>query len=316
MRTLRRMLAGRVAKPMIVGFSAAAMLVSAGLAAALPFVSPGQEPVVPIPQSPLPLREYVDVNGNPLPFYTDEQVKEFLRTAEVVETESLPVGVTDPKRLKLEKDGIEVHAVFRYLDTVYDSVRMSDGRRRTNLKDSCHFEPAAYELAKLLRMDSVPPTVARRIGRDSGTLQIWIYNTVMEDERVEQGMNAPNRLAWIQQVHLMYLFDALIGNDDRTQQNILVDKNWKLWLIDHTRGFYSRAESPSLSKVTFVEKGFWEGLQALDKARLTEALDEYLNESEIDQILERRDRVAAHVQELIDIRGEGAVLYEWAFPGR
>jgi hypothetical protein len=173
---------------------------------------------------------------------------EFLGAADVVERETIPVGVTDPIRVRLSKDGLEVHGIFRYVDTVYDRVRMEDGRVRVNLKDSCHFEPAAYALSKLLRMNSVPPVVTRRIGNDNGTLQIWVYNAIMEDERSEQGMSAPNRIAWNQQVQLMYMFDALIGNDDRTAQNILIDKNFKLWLIDHTRAFYSNAESPRSSK--------------------------------------------------------------------
>ena len=315
METLRSIFVVTTAKRTVVGFLAAAMLVSAGLPA-FSSAAPRQEPAIDIPQSPLPLREWVDVDGNPLPFYNDGLMKDFLRTAEVIERENIPVGVTDPIRVKLEKDRTVVHAVFRYLDTVYDRAPMSDGRVRMNLRDSCHFEPAAYELSKLLAMDNVPPAVPRRIGGDSGTLQIWVYNAVMEDERIEKGMQAPDRLAWTRQVHLMYLFDALIGNDDRTQQNILIDKNWKLWLIDHTRAFYPRAETPTLSKVIFVERGFWEGLQALDKTLLTETLDEFLTASEIDQTLERRDRVAAHIQSLIDTRGEGAVLYEWTPPER
>ena len=274
-----------------------------------------QEAAVAVPYSPLPLRDWVDANGDSLPFYTNEQVEDFLRTAEIVEREDIPVGVTDPIRVKLAKDGTEVHAVFRYVDTVYERVPMSDGRLRTNLKDSCHFEPAAYELAKLLDMDNVPPAVSRRVGRDNGTLQIWVYDAIMENERIEQEMRAPNRLSWIRQVHMMYLFDALIGNDDRTQQNILIDKNWKLWLIDHTRAFYRNAEAASLEKVTFVERGFWQGLQALDRETVEERLDPYLTGNEIDQLMERRERVMGHIQSLLDERGEGAVLYDWVAPG-
>ncbi len=85
-----------------------------------------------------------------------------------------------------------------------------------------------------------------------------------------------------------------------------------MWLIDHTRAFYGGAEAPSLDKVIYVEKGFWEALQALDTESLNEAVGDYLSESEIEQLLERRDRVVAHVNQLIETRGEGAVLYEWA----
>ena len=125
----------------VIALVAAVGLMLIGTTTAFPAAA-SQEPAITIPQSPVPLRQWIDVDGNPLPFYTDAQVKEFLSTASVGETENLPIGVTDPIRVKLEKDGKAVHAIFRYLDTVYDRAPMDDGRMRTNLKDSCHFEPA------------------------------------------------------------------------------------------------------------------------------------------------------------------------------
>jgi len=310
METLRKMFADTGPTAALVGFLAVAMLL---LAATPQPAFAAQDRILTIPSTPLPQRIWIDAEGVPLPFYNEDQVMEFLATADVVGRENIPVGVTDHIKVRLSKDGLEVHGIFRYVDTVYNQVRMG-GRLRVNMKDSCHFEPAAYELSKLLGMNSVPPVITRRIGRDNGTLQIWVYNAIMESERNEQGMSAPNRIAWNKQVQLMYMFDALIGNDDRTEQNILIDKNWKLWLIDHTRAFYNRAEVAftSLEKVIYVERGFWEALQEFDTESLNEAVGEYLTDAEIEQLLERRDRVVAHVSELIEIRGEGAVIYEWA----
>ena len=269
METLRKMFADTGPNAALVGFLAVAMLV---LAAAPQHAFAAQDRILTIPSTPLPQRTWIDVNGVPLPFYNEDQVMEFLAEAAIVERESIPVGVTDPIKVRLSLDGLEVHGIFRYVDTVYNRVRMGDGRVRVNMKDSCHFEPAAYELSKLLLMDSVPPVITRKIGRDSGTLQIWVYNAIMENERNEQGMSAPNRVAWNKQVQLMYMFDTLIGNDDRSEQNILIDKNWKVWLIDHTRAFYARAESPFLDRVIYVERGFWEALQGLDTENLNEAV--------------------------------------------
>jgi len=304
------MFAQRSAGATLVASFVAATLLIAGPAA---LTAAGQKPAVDTLSSPMPQRTWIDANGSPLPFYEgdDELLKGLLREADVVERDNIKVGVTDPMRIMLQQDDLEFHAIFRYVDTVYERVRMSDGTVRMNLKDSCYFEPAAYELAKLLSIDSVPPSVKRRIGKDNGSVQIWVYDAVMENERIEQEMRAPDRMAWMRQVHSMYLFDALIGNDDRTQQNILIDKNWKIWLIDHTRAFYPRAEAPFLDKVTYVERNFWEALQALDKASLTEATGAYLTEHEINDVLERREIVMAHIQELIDVRSEGAVIYEW-----
>ena len=40
----------------------------------------------------------------------------------------------------------------------------------------------------------------------------------------------------------MRVFDELIANTDRNQGNMLIDKQWKLWLIDHTRGFRTTSD--------------------------------------------------------------------------
>ena len=303
----------RPARPSIAAWLAIALLVSItpsvhGLAA--------QRPLVPVPRTPLPLLYWVDVDGSALPFYTGAQVEEFLLTATVVDIEPLAIGVTQPTRVRLEKGGTELHAIFRHLDTFYDRLPMDDGRVRTNMRDSCYLEEAAYQLSRLLNMDQVPPVVRRVVDGRAGTLQIWVYNAVMEDERIEARMRAPDPLMWDRQAQLMYLFDAVVGNDDRTQQNILIDKNWRLWLVDHTRAFYDGAESTSLSQVNLVERGFWDGLQSLDQALLSRALGDGLTASEIASVLERRDRVVAYVQALIDARGEEAVLFDWTPMGR
>ncbi|MGB5697199.1 MAG: hypothetical protein WBM46_16195, partial [Polyangiales bacterium] len=96
----------------------------------------------------------------------------------------------------------------------------------------------------------------------------------------------------------MYLFDALIGNDDRTQENILIDANWRLWLIDHTRAFYMRAEAENLEKVIYVDRDFWNGMRALDAAGLNAALAGMVTGPEIDKLLERRDRLVELVTRL------------------
>ena len=39
-----------------------------------------------------------DPDGNPLPFQTDEEIIEFLRTAEIESIEDIGIGVTKPRR--------------------------------------------------------------------------------------------------------------------------------------------------------------------------------------------------------------------------
>ena len=263
------------------------------------------------PEAPqAPQRVWLGADGKELPFHTDEEILEFLKTAELADTENIPVGVTMPKKALLEKDGIQVHATFKDIDDTAQRVRLSDGTRVRELRDFYMFEYAAYELSLLLGLDNVPPTVIRKPGRNEVSLQMWIENGMTEGERREEGVRSPDAVGWMRQVQAMYLFDDLIGNVDRNMGDIVIDSDWKLWMIDHSRSFQVGFEPKHLAEVFFVERGFWEKLQALDKAQIQEQMGHTLAGREIDGMLERRDQIVAHIQALIDVRTEEVVLYD------
>jgi hypothetical protein len=113
-------------------------------------------------------RYWLGEDGAPLPFRNDDEIEEFLRTAEVVELEPIGIGVTNPERVTLEKNGVRAHAVFRCFDRHWSRVRLRGQGMMMNFRDSYRFEAAAYELAGLLGLDSVPPTVTRRVGNRNG----------------------------------------------------------------------------------------------------------------------------------------------------
>ena len=52
-------------------------------------------------------------DGEPVPFESDAQILDFLRDATVVSIETIPVGVTEPRKALLELDGGLAHAIVR-----------------------------------------------------------------------------------------------------------------------------------------------------------------------------------------------------------
>ncbi len=42
--------------------------------------------------------------------------------------DDIPVGITNPLKVLLEKDGIRAHAVYRVVDEIHEETRLSDGR--------------------------------------------------------------------------------------------------------------------------------------------------------------------------------------------
>lgn len=267
-------------------------------------------PAVTAPSPSTEQRSWLGPDGTPLPFDTDEEILEFLKTAEIVSTERIPVGVTRPRRAILQKDGIRVQATLKSIDETEDWVRLSDGTHAVELRDYFLFEYAAYELARLLGIDSVPPTVIRRDRVEPVSLQLWIENGMTEAERRERQLQPPGARRWIRQVQTMYLFDDLIGNVDRNVGDIVIDSDWKLWMIDHSRAFQARFEPRHLDQIRFCRRDLWEKLPRLDAEQIRARVGNALTGPQIDALLERRDAMVARVKSLIDELGEGVVLFD------
>jgi len=260
----------------------------------------------------LPPRVWLGPDGEPLPFQTHDEVLDFLSTAEVVQMDDIPVGITRPQKVLLEKGGISMHAVFRNIDLEIKGERISD-RFWTVFWDEDQFEVAAYRLARMLGMDNVPPAVPRRIGRSEGSLQIWLEGVMTEESRREKGLQSPLPREWFLQNRLMYVFDNLIWNADRNLGNMLIDADWKFWLIDHTRAFQDSGDLRSPEEVTHVERVFWERLQALDEDQVRAQLGELLDGSALRSLMIRRERLIRYIEELIAERGEDVVIFDWDY---
>lgn len=250
-------------------------------------------------------------DGQPLPFKNDEEVIEFLKTAKVVEIKGIPEGITAPQKVLLEKDGIRAHAVFRAIDL--EKLNYNTGTAVDMLfRDNYLFEPAAYQLSLLLGMDNIPPAVPRSVGGKSGSIQIWLEGAMNETARRKRKLQPPNKQYWGKQMQTMNLFDTLVYNMDRNSGNILIDKDWKVWFIDHTRAFRRYDDLKDAKKlVQHCERGLLERLKKLDAEQVKEKLSPYLRANEIKAIMQRRDKLVRYIEELVAKKGENRVLFNW-----
>ena len=92
----------------------------------------------------------------------------------------------------------------------------------------------------------------------------------------------------------MRAFDQLIYNFDRNLGNLLIDKDWTIWMIDHTRAFKIFKDLKSEKNLSdFCEKDLLIALRSLDKPALKQAMEGVLSEGQIDALLARRDKIVS-----------------------
>jgi hypothetical protein len=227
-----------------------------------------------------------------------EELEELLKTAEVVSVEDVGMGVMKPRR-----------ATFKSGDQTFDAAYKPIKRgRHKGYWESYEAEVAAYGMDRLLGLDMVPPTVVRRVESDLGSLQLWIDNTKLYADVQDK---TPRSVRWTWQLSRMKMFDVLINNTDRNAQNFLVDPDFNIVLIDHSRAFTSGTkildEKDKLP--TFFDRKLVERLKALTREELDGRFKDLLMGGQIEGILKRRDGLLEHLEKLIAERGETQVLF-------
>jgi hypothetical protein len=102
-------------------------------------------------------------------------------------------------------------------------------------------------------------------------------------------------------------FDHVIANEERNNGNTLVDPNWGIVLVDHTRAFVD-PETPQPLPDQF-DRRMIERLRRLSRPVLQAHLKGILTNAEVEGFLKRRDALLARVEKLVAEKGEQAVLF-------
>jgi len=241
---------------------------------------------------------------------TIEEKLHFLRTAEVVSSKELGKGVTRSRKVTLRVGEYTHAAHFQPVDE--ESWNREYRRERADLrfKDYWGYNVAGFELARLLGWDEfVPPTVERAIDGQKGALAWWVDDVQFDENgRVKANATAPDELGWSRQVQRMRLFTELVADSDRNQGNILITKDWRLVLIDFTRGFCLRRNVREPIKLRQVEARTLDRLRALTYDEVRAHIGAWVSESEIKCLLARRDSLLRHFEQLVTERGPKAVI--------
>jgi hypothetical protein len=264
--------------------------------AALPLAA--QDPVAPASAATTPATVTVPAAvklGAKVWIGRHAEFEEYLRTARVERVERVPIGVTKPERGFFAPGGLAASAAVKHLPM----------GQRAGFWEAYKSEIAAYELDRLLGLDMVPVTVERRVGSDLASVQLWVEGCKHVKD-VDQSA-CPKPIDWAKQVCRQKVFDNLIANIDRNAGNLLVDDEWNLVLIDHSRAF-AQDRMPFEKQMTRIDRELLARLKTLDEAGLMKHVRPWvLGDGPIRAILKRRDKIVAHFERLARERGEAAV---------
>lgn len=284
------------------------------LAAALVAVSPHATPVVPVAaaaRASAGASAQAPTQASPPQELSTEQKRNFLLTAKVIKSHQGGKGVTLPFKLTLTDGTLTHDASFSTVDERALMKVFADGTREAHFVDSYRYNIAAYELAVLLGLgDMMPVTVERSWRSMRGSLSWWVDDVMMDEgERAKTGQKAPDPPAWNAQMHRLRVFAQLVYDTDRNVGNVLVTRDWRIWMIDFTRAFRRTPGLENARDLMRCDRHLLQRLRQLSRAEVEAAAGKHLTRDEIDALMARRDLIVAHFERLIAERGEAEVLY-------
>ena len=260
---------------------------------------------------------FVLVGAGPLPaqeparaVVTDAQKERFLLQARILSRHAVRRGV-GTERVTLALDGIEHEALIQEIDEYDLKVQPTDDTE-IGLRDNWRSNVAAYRLDRLLGLRMVPVTVERRDELNEASFTWWVDDILIDGtSRLKTKLGGPAAEAWNRQMEAVRVFDQLIHIHDRQAGALLVDKDWRVWMIGHSRAFKvsQKLKSPK-SLGARCPRGLLAGLRRLDKATVEKSMVGLLDGPQVDGLLARRDAIVRHFEERIASSGEDAVLYD------
>jgi hypothetical protein len=216
------------------------------------------------------------------------EFEEFLRTATIAKVADIPVGVTRPRRAYMVPGGLATSFAWKPLPP----------GRQNGYFESYKSEIAAYELDKLLGLNMVPVVVERRVNNELGAAVLWIEGV----RSWETVLPLPKPATWPFQLARMKMFDNLISNSDRNKGNLLVDDDWHLYLIDHSRAFVTDTKLPQ--ELQNIDRRLWDRMLALNADDLKRDLGQWLDGLQIQALIRRRDAMKKKIDALVAKNGD------------
>jgi hypothetical protein len=210
--------------------------------------------------------------------------------------------------------------------TLDDGKRKHDAAIETSTSHNAsqrnyRFNVAAYELDKALELNFVVPSVERSVKGQPAAFTWWLDDVLMNEvERRGQKFEPPDPDSWKKQMQVVRVFDELISNVYRNispafylatmWDNLLITRDWRVWLVDHTRTFGTSRQLENPQSLVQCDRTLLGNLRTLNREVMKQKLGKYLASEQLDALEARRELLVKHFDEQITLKGENAVLYD------
>ena len=242
--------------------------------------------------------------------WSDADKESFLMRAEVVKTKKVHTGITGTKQATLS-DGQHTHdASIQSIDVSKTSYPTARGME-VNFRDSYKYNIAAYRLDRFLNLHMIPVSVKRKIKGKRASVTWWVDDVkMMEERRYKKKIAPPNRAKWNDQMFQVRIFNELVYNTDANLGNLLITHDWKLVMIDFSRGFRRHKDlmDPKNLLNCRLDRRFYNGMRELKEDVVNRLLGDMLTEREREGLMARKDKIVSHFDGQIAQKGENGVL--------
>jgi hypothetical protein len=226
--------------------------------------------------------------------WSDSEKEKFLANAQLESSREIGHGVTKPIRATLALNGVTHDAKVQRVSKELPDFFPPDKTRPVTMRDDWRFNIAAYKLDRMLGINSVPVSVQREFEGQSAAFDWWVDNVWMEEvERRKQNLEPPDPAKHEQMLADGRVFDELILNIDRNLANLLITKDWRVVLIDHSRSFTPWAGLRNPDNISRCSKQLLAAMKKLTVTKVSQNLGPMLTPAEVKALIGRRDKIVA-----------------------
>ena len=246
------------------------------------------------------------------PKMTCADIEQFLQKARIGPQKETKKGITRPKQATLDDGKLKHDAAIQSIDERKSQFQSQLGSE-LNFRDFWGFNLAGYELARALDINMVPPYVARTVAGKSSSVTWWIDNVMMDEvDRRNKKLEPPDNTTWNQEMYMLRVFNELIYNTDNNLTNVLITRDWHIWMIDFTRAFRLHKTLQTPKNLTKCDRKLLARLRQLNRDDLFEKLvkPRYLLKNELDALMARRDKIVEFFDNEVKQKGEAEVLFD------